>query len=100
MTLEEQIHALSEEYRDHIRPDLEMLRAHLDLLGAGKRLDTDLEALQRLAHMQSGSAGSFGFHRLAECARATDQAITQKLSDLELLACLEVWQTALIEALC
>lgn len=100
MTLEEQISALSEEYRDHIRPELEVLRMHISNLRLGVHSEEERLALQRMAHMQSGSAGSFGFDQLADKARATDQIIHHGRTGSELLAALEAWDVAFSEALC
>ncbi|OYU77255.1 MAG: hypothetical protein CFE32_06445 [Alphaproteobacteria bacterium PA3] len=99
MTLEEQISALSEEYRDHIRPDLEALRTHISRLLRDDTALQDIRSLQQLAHMQSGSAGSFGFDQLAEKARMTDQAISQGRATPELLQLLKAWEASLIETL-
>ncbi len=95
MTLEEKISALSEEYRDHIRPELEVLRAYISRLQSGDYTPEDLRALQQLAHMQSGSAGSFGYEQLAEAAKATDVAMIQGLAIPDLVQRLKAWETAL-----
>lgn len=99
MTLEEQISALSEEYRDHIRPDLEVIQSHVTALRMGGFTPDAMRSLQHLAHMQSGSAGSFGLNKLAEKARATDYAIIQGQTASELLPLVEAWEIALKETL-
>jgi HPt (histidine-containing phosphotransfer) domain-containing protein len=99
MTLEEQISALSEEYRDHIRPDLEVLQGHVATLRTGGFTPEAMRSLQQLAHMQSGSAGSFGFDKLAEKARATDHAIIRGQAASDLLPLVEAWEIALKETL-
>ncbi len=99
MTLEEQISELSKEYRDHIRSDLEALRSHVATLRTGGFTQEAMRSLQHLAHMQSGSAGSFGFDKLAEKARATDHAIFRGQAASDLLPLLEAWEIALTETL-
>lgn len=95
MTLEEQIGALSEEYRDYIRPELEVLRTYISRLQTGAYSPEDMRSLQHLAHMQSGSAGSFGFDQLAEKAKATDLAMIQGTPIPELVQHLKAWDAAL-----
>jgi diguanylate cyclase (GGDEF)-like protein len=69
--------AVSAEYAHALPGKVSQLRHMLDLLKDGRRGDDLVKETRALAHRLSGTAGSYGFARVGDAARAIEQLVVR-----------------------